>query len=336
MPTNQQCVLVVGGAGYIGSHMAFMLKRAGFMPIILDNLHAGHLHAIPSYLFFQGDMQDIDLLAFIFKQYPISTVMHFASYINVAESILYPEKYYANNVNATFHLLDTMLRHGVYDFIFSSSAAVYGEPQYVPIDEAHPQHPITPYGRSKKIVESILKDCAKSDRLSYSILRYFNAAGCLPEEGLGEEHDPEFHLIPLLLKTIREKSCFKVYGNDYPTSDGTCIRDYVHVYDICQAHLLVLQAMLKGQKYLIYNIGNGNGFSVLDVINAARFVTGAMPQFIYEARRQGDPALLVADSQAIQENLNWQPQYPDISTIIQHMWQFMQRDLIAKEETNEI
>lgn len=325
MLIDQQRILVLGGAGYIGSHMVYALQRAGFLPIVLDNLSRRNRFFLKDVKFILGELADVNLLNKIFSTYQISAVMHFASFIEVAESLQFPEKYYQNNIAATLTFLDVMLQHKVKHFIFSSSASVYGEPQYTPIDESHPLNPITPYGRSKKIVEDILKECCEHEALSFAILRYFNAAGADPSGELGENHEPESHLIPRVLKASQQNKTISIFGADYPTKDGTCIRDYIHVNDICAAHLLALQALLRGEKHLIYNIGTGEGHSIFDVLQTAYRVTGKRLKVKTMGKRNGDPGILIADSRHIQKELHWRPQFADLYTIMQHAWQFMEK-----------
>lgn len=327
MPINSHRILVVGGAGYIGSHMVLALQQAGYPVVVVDNLSKGYRDAVLGDVeLVVGDIANESLLEELFQVYRFSAVMHFASFIEVGESVNQPVKYYENNVSATLTLLKVMLKHQVRQFIFSSTAAVYGEPQYTPIDEAHPLAPINPYGRSKMMVENILQDLAKSDGLQYGILRYFNAAGADPAARLGEHHDPETHLIPLVLQAaagLREH--ITIYGCDYPTPDGTCIRDYVHVTDICDAHLLALQALFAGKPNMICNLGSGHGFSVLDVIESAKRVTGRSIKVEKGVRRAGDPAVLVADAALAKRAINWQPNYIDLDTIVMHAWEYMRR-----------
>lgn len=321
MPTNKNPILVVGGAGFIGSHMVLALQTAGHEAVVLDNLSKGHSDAVGDAELIVADMADKKRLAALFASRRFTAVMHFASFIEVGESVQFPAKYYQNNVAATLNLLDVMLAHDVKHFIFSSTAAVYGEPQYSPIDEAHPIAPINPYGRSKWMVEEIMKDYAKSDGLRYAILRYFNAAGAHPSGRLRERHEPESHLIPLVLQTARGKrETITVNGRDYATADGTCVRDYVHVSDLCSAHLLALEALFNKQPDIICNLGTGQGFSVQQVIDVARKVTGQPIPIIEGMRRAGDPAVLVADATLAKRLLNWRPQYADLETIIQHAW----------------
>lgn len=323
-------ILIVGGAGFIGSHMVLALKSAGYQPIVLDNLATGHRHAVLGAELIVGEMNDKNLLEKLFAQYHFAAVMHFAAFIEVAESVKNPGKYYQNNVAATLQLLDTMIKYKVRHFIFSSTAAVYGEPLYTPIDEVHPLAPINPYGRSKYMVEQIIQDYAQSNELNYAILRYFNAAGADPLARIGECHEPESHLIPLVLQTaagLREH--ITIYGRDYPTFDGTCVRDYVHVSDLCTAHLLALNALFNGKKQLIYNLGNGLGFSVQQVIDTARKVTGCIIPTTDSERRPGDGAVLVAEASLAKRELRWQPKYNDLAIIIDHAWQFLRKRIAA-------
>lgn len=318
MPTK---ILVVGGAGFIGSHMVACLQQAGFTPVVLDNLATGHREAVLNAELIVGDMADEKLLEAVFTQHAFAAVMHFASFIQVGESTQNPAKYYQNNVVGTAQLLQAMLKHHVRHFIFSSSAAVFGEPQYTPIDELHPLAPINPYGHTKQMVEQMLRDFAQAYDFRFVALRYFNAAGADPEGRLGERHEPESHLIPLVLQTASGKrNAITVYGRDYPTEDGTCVRDYVHVMDLCAAHLLALQALLDGVKSCFYNLGTGHGFSVQQVIAAVEAVTEKKVAVEEGPRRSGDPAILVADPTRALQELNWQPQYSDLKTMIQHAW----------------
>lgn len=325
-----QHVLVVGGAGYIGSHMVLALQEAGFTPIVLDNLSKGHASAVLGAELVTGDMNNKALLDQLFTRYDFAAVMHFASFIEVGESVLDPLKYYQNNVSSTLTLLERMLAHNVKNFIFSSTAAVYGEPQYTPIDEAHPLAPINPYGRSKAMIEDVCKDLIKSHGLRLASLRYFNAAGSDPESRVGECHEPESHLIPLLLQVAAGKrKNITVYGRDYATPDSTCVRDYVHVSDLCSAHLLALQKLIEGESSIICNLGTGHGYSVQAVIDATRRVTGHAIPVVEGVRRTGDPAVLVADATRAQKVLNWQPKYATLDIIIDHAWQFMRNHVIA-------
>lgn len=322
-----QVVLVVGGAGYIGSHMVHDLIRAGYGVVVLDNLSRGHRDLIPGGTFFEGDLGDADLLENIFSNHSIAAVMHFAAFSLVGESVENPLGYYRNNVSRTIELLYAMTRHRVRNFIFSSTAAVYGEPIKVPITEDHPCHPTNPYGATKLAVERLLADCAQSYGLKYVSLRYFNAAGADASGKLGERHVPETHLIPLVLQVATgERANIRIFGTDYPTPDGTCVRDYVHVCDLTQAHLLALEYLLKGGDSAIYNLGNSKGYSVREVINTARDVTGHSIPASTAERRTGDPAVLIADSEKICRELGWKPRYEDLATIIETAWTWHQRE----------
>jgi len=319
-------ILVVGGAGYIGSHMVDFLVQQNFEPVVLDNLSTGHRDAILKGEFIQGDLADRELLDKIFTQYQFDAVMHFASFIEVGESVQNPAKYYHNNVCNTLNLLNAMVKHGVNYFIFSSTAAVYGAPVYTPIDVGHPKQPINPYGKSKLMVEQILDDYDHAYGLKSICLRYFNAAGADPKGRLGERHDPESHLIPLILQAANgRRACIKVFGRDYDTPDGTCVRDYIHVVDLCQAHLLGLDFLVRTNLSRKYNLGNGQGFSVQEVIDSAKRVTQKEINVVEAERRPGDPPILIADATAAQADLNWKPQYPDLDTIIKHAWQWEMR-----------
>jgi len=314
-------VLVVGGAGYIGSHMVKLLLDATHEVVTLDNLESGYRDAVLGGPLVHGDVANGKLLDELFKQQRFDGVMHFASYIQVGESVRLPGKYYRNNVANTLNLLDAMVRHDVKRFIFSSTAAVFGEPTYVPIDEGHPRQPINPYGWSKWMVEQALTDYDRAHGLKSVCLRYFNAAGAHPSGLLGERHEPETHLIPLVLRTASgRQEAIKVFGTDYDTPDGTCIRDYIHVVDLCDAHLLALQRLMDGAGSDRFNLGNGNGFSVRAVIDTAERVTTRRVRVIEEGRRAGDPARLVAESARAREQLGWRPQFADLETILAHAW----------------
>ncbi|RMX11137.1 UDP-glucose 4-epimerase GalE [Vandammella animalimorsus] len=319
-------ILVVGGAGYIGSHMVKQLRQQGAAAVVLDDLSAGYADAVVAGAeLVVGSAADAGLLAQLFAQHRFDAVMHFASFIQVGESVTEPAKYYANNVAATLTLLQAMCAAGVLRFIFSSTAAVYGNPQQSPIDEDHPKQPINPYGRSKWMAEQMLEDFDRAYGLKSVCLRYFNAAGADPEGELGERHVPETHLIPLVLQAAAgRRAAISVFGTDYDTPDGSCIRDYIHITDLCQAHALALQHLLAGGPSLRLNLGNGQGFSVLEVIEAARQVTGRDIAVRHQPRRPGDPARLVADSRRARELLGWQPRHADLHTIIAHAWAWEQ------------
>ena len=318
-------VLVVGGAGYIGSHMVKMLGQMQAQVTTLDDLSSGHRDAVLCGEFIQGHCGDRALLDRVLSQ-GFDAVMHFASFIQVGESVQHPDKYYANNLVHTLTLLDAMRAHGVNKFIFSSTAATFGEPLRTPIDEQHPQNPINPYGRSKWMVEQVLADYERAYGFASVSLRYFNAAGADPEGQLGERHEPETHLIPLVLQAASgRRPHISVFGRDYDTPDGTCIRDYIHIQDLCSAHRLGLQSLMKGGGRQAYNLGNGNGFSVQEVIDTAQKVTGRKVPVVDAPRRSGDPARLVADARLAREKLGWQPQFADLSTIIEHAWHWEQK-----------
>jgi UDP-glucose 4-epimerase len=314
-------VLVVGGAGYIGSHMVKMLLAEGHEVVIFDNLSSGHRDAVLGGEFVFGDLADTTALDNVFFQHQPQAVMHFASFIQVGESVRRPDIYYRNNLCSTLNLLDAMGKHGVRHFIFSSTAAVFGEPGYVPIDEAHPRQPVNPYGRSKWMVEQVLEDYDQAFGLKSVCLRYFNAAGADPDGELGERHDPETHLIPLILQAASgRRREIQVFGRNYDTPDGTCIRDYIHITDLCSAHLLALQYLVQGGDSDRFNLGNGVGFSVQQVIDAVQKITRTRIKVVTVARRAGDPARLVADSARAREELRWVPVFPELETIVAHAW----------------
>lgn len=326
-------ILVVGGAGYIGSHIVKMLLATGYHVVTLDNLSNGHQDAVLGGDFVLGDIADNKALEHLFTNYAFDGVMHFASFIQVGESVQKPSKYYQNNVVATLNLLDAMVAHNVKNFIFSSSAAIFGEPHYVPLDEQHPKQPINPYGLSKWTIEQILADYDHAYKLKSVCLRYFNAAGADPDGQLGERHDPETHLIPLVLQVASgQRPSITIFGQDYDTPDGTCIRDYIHINDLCQAHLLALEQLLQGADSAVYNLGNGTGFSVQQVIDIAKEITEQPIPVIIGKRRVGDPARLVADSKKAQSLLGWQPQYADLATIISHAWQW-EKQVVSNSQT---
>lgn len=315
-------VLVVGGAGYIGSHMVKMLGHKGCIVTTLDDLSSGHRDAVLFGDFVQGNFGDRAVLDAVLSR-GFDAVMHFASLIQVGDSVHYPDKYYLNNVTYTLGLLDSMRAHRIDNFIFSSTAATFGEPEYIPIDEQHPQVPMNPYGRTKLMVEHVLEDYGRAYGFKSVCLRYFNAAGADPDGQLGERHSPETHLIPLVLQVASgRRHDISVFGRDYDTPDGTCIRDYIHIHDLCSAHWLALQSLMLGTKSQAYNLGNGKGFSVQEVIDTAERVTGRKIAVVNRARRDGDPVRLVADSRLARENLGWQPKYIDLATIIEHAWKW--------------
>ena len=314
-------IIVAGGAGYIGSHMAKMLCQHGYNVIIIDNMSTGYRDAARYGELVAGDIGNPLIISTIFANYNISAVIDFAAFSQVHESTRDPSKYYRNNICCTLGLLQEMRARNINAFIFSSTAAIYGEPQYNPIDERHPQQPINPYGHSKLIVEQILREYESSYGLRYISLRYFNAAGADPEGELRERHSPETHLIPLLLEVARgSRDHIDIYGNDYPTPDGTCIRDYVHVWDLCYAHLLALEHLISGGNSDAFNLGNGEGYSVKEVIDATERITGQCIPRNIKGRRSGDPAVLVADSKKARIILGWEARIKDLEAIIEHAW----------------
>ena len=319
-------VLVTGGAGYIGSHACKALARAGFTPIAYDNLEHGHAEAVRWGPLEQGDLADRARLgAVIAKHRPIAA-MHFAAYAYVGESVTNPGKYYRNNVAGSLSLLEALRDHDINACVFSSTCATYGVPQRLPLTEDHPQQPINPYGASKLMVERMLADFDAAHGLRSMSLRYFNAAGADPDGETGEDHDPETHLIPLVLDAASGKRAnITVFGTDYPTPDGTCIRDYIHVSDLADAHVLALRALLEGAATTAYNLGNGKGFSVREVIDCAQRVTGREVPVVLGPRRAGDPPTLVGDATRIRRELGWTPRLADLDTIIETAWHWHTR-----------
>lgn len=314
-------ILVVGGAGYIGSHMCKYLHQKGMRPVVLDNLSCGHRQAVKWGPFFEGDMADASLLREIFQKHNIEAVMHFAAFCYVGESVEKPLKYYQNNICAPLTLLTEMVAHNILNFIFSSTCATYGEPERLPLMEDFPQNPINPYGRSKLMMEQILDDLDHAENMKAVCLRYFNAAGADPECEIGEDHDPETHLIPIVLQTaLGQRDKLTIFGSDYQTEDGTCIRDYIHILDLAQAHYLSLQHLLQGGKSKKYNLGNGNGYSILDVIKSAEKITERKIPFDYAERRPGDPAALVGSADLITRELGWIPEYNSLESILSTAW----------------
>ncbi len=322
-------ILVTGGAGYIGSHTCLKLLDAGHEVIIIDDLSTGHLHTVKNVLkteFVIGSIGDNDLLGKIFTQNKIEAVMHFSAHAYVGESMQYPEKYYRNNVSETLNLLKCMKLHGINAFIFSSSCATYGLANKIPISEDHPQLPINPYGWSKLMVEQILRDFDHAYGLKSIVLRYFNAAGADPLGRLGEDHNPETHLIPLVLSAGRNSSDFiTVHGNDYETTDGTCVRDYIHVDDLANAHILALEYLFLSGKSNAFNLGNSKGFSVREVIDYAQEIMGKRINVKICGRRPGDAPVLIGDSTKIRKVLRWSPKYPKLEDIINHAWIWMSK-----------
>ena len=329
MSSEKSTILVTGGAGYIGSHAVLALKQAGYEVVILDNLVYGHRDLIEQVLkveLIEGDTGDRDLLDKLFKSRDIAAVMHFSAYAYVGESVSNPAKYYRNNVIGTITLLEAMLAASVKKFVFSSTCATYGVPETVPIPEDHPQNPINPYGATKLMVERILSDFNEAYDLKSVRFRYFNAAGADPSGRLGEDHNPETHLIPLVLQTaLGKRESISIFGTDYPTDDGTCVRDYIHVSDLADAHVLGLEYLLKGGDSTFFNLGNGNGFSVKEVIETARQITGKEIKAIECDRRPGDPPALIGSADKARKVLGWQPQYTSIKDIMTHAWEWHQK-----------
>lgn len=316
-------ILVVGGAGYIGSHTCKELHKRGFNPIVFDNLIYGHREFVKWGEFVLGDLADIEQLRLVFKKYQIDAVMHFAAFAYVGESVTEPEKYYINNVCNTVNLLKVMREFNVKHFIFSSTCATYGNPINLPITENHPQNPINPYGKTKLMLETILADYSHAYDFNYVTLRYFNASGCDPDLDVGENHSPETHLIPLILDAaIGKRESIKVFGSDYDTRDGTAVRDYIHVLDLADAHILSLEYLLNGGKSNIFNLGNGEGFTVQEVVDVAKSVTGRDFKVEYVPRREGDPATLIGSSEKITALLGWKPKFNDINTIVETAWKW--------------
>ncbi|MBI3911423.1 MAG: UDP-glucose 4-epimerase GalE [Armatimonadetes bacterium] len=322
MPT----VLVTGGAGYIGSHTLRALTRAGYEAVVYDAFLKGHPAAVADYRVVVGELSDRERLERVFAEFPIQAVLHFAAFIEAGESVQDPGKYYRNNVCGTLSLLEAMVRAGVRQCVFSSSAAVYGDPEEVPIPETAPTRPTNPYGRTKLMVGQILDDFHQAYGLRSISLRYFNAAGASPDDDLGEDHHPETHLIPILLEVaLGQRDHVDILGNDYPTPDGTCIRDYIHVCDLADAHVLALQALERGAEREVYNLGNGQGFSVLQVVETARAVTGHPVPAQVAPRRPGDPLWLVAAAEKARRELGWTPRFPDLRQIIASAWEWRRR-----------
>lgn len=312
-------VIVTGGAGFIGSHTCKALAAAGFMPVAVDNLSNGIPSAVRWGPLEKGSLEDEGFLDEVFRRHRPVAVLHFAALIEAGESMKLPGKFYRNNVAGTLALTEAMGRAGITTLIFSSTAAVYGNSEVMPITENHPLLPVNPYGRSKLMAETVLSDLAATSNLRFTALRYFNASGADPDGELGENHEPETHLIPLVLQAAYGlRPSIKIFGTDYPTPDGTCIRDYIHVHDLAQAHLLALRRMLEGGGNAQMNLGTGKGFSVREIIQAAVSVTGRPIQAINEARRPGDPAILVADATMARQTLNWSPRFTDVRQHISH------------------
>lgn len=316
-------ILVCGGAGYIGSHINKQLHKEGYETIVFDNLIYGHKEAVKWGKLVVGDLKNVGEIEDVFKNNQIDAVFHFAAYAYVGESVEHPEKYYYNNVANTLNLLHVMMKYGCNRIIFSSTCATYGEPEKVPITEDMPQNPINPYGATKLMVERIFQDYHKAYGLQYVVLRYFNAAGADPDGEIGESHNPETHILPLVLDAASGKRPdIKVFGTDYDTPDGSCIRDYIHVYDLATAHLLALHHLEARKESQFFNLGNEKGTSVLEVVDSVKRVTRRNLKVTLTDRRPGDPAKLVGSSQKAQEVLGWKPIYGDIDAIVGHAWKW--------------
>jgi len=319
-------VLVTGGAGYIGSHTAKLLKEAGFEPVILDNLSFGHKWAVKWGPLEIGDLSDTDFVQKVFKKYPIEAVIHFAGSTFVGESMTDPKKYFRNNSVCTLNVLDAMVEAGVRPIVYSSTCATYGVPIKVPIDESHPQNPVNPYGESKLFIEKMLKWYGGAYGIRWSALRYFNAAGADPAGEIGEDHDPETHLIPLVIDAVLgRRAQVEIFGTDYPTSDGTAIRDYIHVNDLGDAHIRAVKLLIKGGESHAVNLGTGHGNSVREVIASVGRVSGRKVPVKESGRRAGDPPALVADAKKANALLGWTPKYTNIDAIVEHAWKWHQR-----------
>jgi len=318
-------ILVTGGAGYIGSNTAHLLARRGFDVLVVDDLSRGHAHNVSSIPFRQLNLSGTPALTDLLAQEKADAVIHFAAYIAVGESTQNPELYFSNNVGGTISLLAAMAQAKVKRLVFSSTAAVYGMPEIVPIPEESPFAPVNPYGETKVMIETILRWLDQYSGLRSIALRYFNACGSDPESDLGEEHDPETHLIPLLLKAVSTGNPVTLFGDDYDTPDGTCIRDYIHVMDLAAAHVLAVENLLAGGGSNAFNVGTGSGHSVLEVVRAVEEVTGRKVPYTMGPRRAGDPPTLIANSEKLKSALGWQPKFPELKDIVATAWQFEQK-----------
>ena len=332
IPTILKTILITGGAGYIGSHTAFLMHQKGYQVVILDDYSQNQVFNHNWATVIKSDFADDKILNEIFTNYKIEAVMHFAAFIEVNESIHNPLKYYLNNVSKTIQLLNAMLKHGVNKFIFSSSCAIYGNPEFLPLTEDHPKNPLSPYGQSKLMIEKVLNDLSDSNNLKYVSLRYFNASGSLPEHELGEQHTPETHLIPLLLRAAQNNKPFTIYGTDYPTKDGTCVRDFVHVLDIAQAHLLALQHLNNGNPSDCFNLGTGLGVSIKEIIQMVEHLYRNKLNILFAKRRIGDAAILVADATKANNILKWKPKYSDLEFILRSAYAFENSKQIVLEK----
>lgn len=317
-------ILVTGGAGYIGSHTRYFLERSGHDVLVVDNLSRGYRQAVPEKILQVMDVNETEKLADLMKRQGVEAVIHFAAYISVGESTQVPHIYFANNVGGSLALFGAMLKAGVHKVVFSSTAAAYGVPARVPIPESEPNAPINPYGESKVMVEKVLEWMDRYQEFRSIRLRYFNACGADPESGLGERHDPETHLIPLILRAVQSGNPVTLFGEDYPTLDGTCIRDYIHVSDLAEAHIAAVEHLLNDGASEVFNVGTGQGRSVKEVVAAAERVTGKAVPHTFGPRREGDPPSLVADSSKLQKALGWSPRRAELDCIVQDAWSFIQ------------
>jgi UDP-glucose 4-epimerase len=316
----KKTILVTGGAGYIGSHTSYLMAKLGHKVIILDRLLHGQNFNHTWANLIKADFSDEQVLDSIFQENKIDAVLHFAAFIEVGESVKRPKDFYDNNVIKTLKLLSKMLEYDVKKFVFSSSCAIYGTPQKLPLDENHPAVPINPYGKNKLAIEFALQDYTQSYGLQYVSLRYFNASGAMPEQGLGEQHNPETHIIPLMLRAIKNKNPFKLFGSNYNTPDGTCIRDYIHVLDLAQAHVLAFEYMLETSKSDFFNLGSETGYSVKEMVKAAEKICGLNLNIQICDRRPGDADILIADSTKIKNVLGWKPKFSNLDSILQSAW----------------
>jgi UDP-arabinose 4-epimerase len=323
-------ILVTGGAGYIGSHTCKALARSGYQPVVFDNLCNGHEYAVKWGPLEQGDILDSNRLGQVVRQYQPHAVVHFAALAYVGESVADPAKYWRNNVAGSLSLIDAMVENGVTDIVYSSSCAIYGEPRHNPISESTPKIPVNPYGTTKLVVENYLGDMAQTGKLNSVSLRYFNAAGADPEGEIGEVHEPETHLIPLVLEAIQKQACpFTVFGNDYPTADGSCVRDYIHVSDLAAAHVQALDFLKDNKSSHAFNLGAETGHSVFQVLRAAQKVTGRPVPYNIGKRRPGDPAELVSQSGLARDALQWNREFPDIESIIKTAWDWYRSQTVS-------
>ncbi len=328
----KKVILVLGGAGYIGSHTSYLLSKLGYEVIIIDKLLHSQTFNHPWAKLIKADFTNEEVLNFVFDKFEIEAVMHFAAFIEVGESVKRPADFYENNVVKTLKFLNFMMKKKVKKIIFSSSCAVYGDPIKIPMDENHPKDPVSPYGKNKLVVEYALQDYADAYGLQYVSLRYFNASGALPDQNLGEQHNPETHIIPLMLRAIKNKKTFKIFGTDYDSVDGTCVRDYIHVLDIANAHILALQYLDKNGKSDCFNLGTGNGFTVQQMINAAQKVTGQKLITQNHPRRAGDSTALVADYSKAKKILGWEPKNSDLDFILKTAWAWERKIQNFKQE----